>query len=44
MGCNCVTGKLEAPEIDDQRIQHISKQHKINHLLKNSENSKQNQK
>ena len=25
MGCNCVTGKAEAEEIDDQRVQQISK-------------------
>ena len=29
-GCNCVTGKLEAEELDDQRIQEISKFKKNN--------------
>ena len=24
-GCNCVTGKLEVAELDDQRIQQIGK-------------------
>ena len=30
MGCNCVTGKAEAEEIDDQRIQQLSKKEKYN--------------
>ena len=29
-GCNCVTGKAEAEELDDQRIQEISKFKKNN--------------
>ena len=33
MGCNCVIGKNEAPEIDDQRIQQISKYKKYIYLI-----------
>ena len=35
MGCNCVTGRTEASEIDDQKIQQISKLIKKNKITKN---------
>ena len=33
MGCNCVTGRTEVDEIDDQKVQQISKLIKKNKNL-----------